>query len=441
MKKTVRYFDVAPLIVEAGSKTVIRIRPRFKHAAFPPADQMRVRVVPALGAMPDGRHVNYSWENSGDALELIHRQMKDGVLEVAAHFHGEQEHLIFVEKPDGTPILDFNVYSLMPDLCKLRPFKGDFHIHTTGSDGQECPEYVAARYREEGFDFIAITDHRQYGPSLAALDCWKAYRTGLKLYPGEEVHPPDCPVHIVNFGGAFSVNEIFRKEEQRFRAEVEARIPGLGEVTPGVSPFAVAAAEWGFDKIREAGGLAVYCHPYWDVRGWNVISGALADEVFKRRKFDAFELIGGFWKHQSDSNLYQIVRCYEEWAKDGAFPVVGLSDSHGTDREGLFGWYYTLVFAESDSLSDLIAAIRAGNSVAVDAPAGERAYCLGSYRLVRYAQFLLREYFPKHQRLCRTEGEIMQELLGGEAKLAEVLPVLGGRPAAFRESVFGKTPE
>ncbi len=441
MKKTINYFEVAPLIVEAGSQTTIRIRPRFKHAAFPPPEEMRVRVVPALGAMPDGRQVDFSWGYGEDTLELIRWKLEDGTLEVAAHFHDEQEHLIFVEKPDGTPILDFNIYSLKPDLYRLRPFKGDFHIHTTGSDGQECPEYVAARYREEGFDFIAITDHRQYGPSLAAIDYWKAYRTGLKLYPGEEVHPPDGPVHIVNFGGSFSVNEIFREDELRFRAEVEARIPGLGAIAPGVSPFAVAAAEWTFDKIREAGGLAVYCHPYWDVRGWNVISGALADEVFKRRKFDAFELIGGYWKHQSDSNLYQVVRCYEEWAKHGAFPVVGLSDSHGTDRDGLFGWYYTLVFAESDNLRDLIAAIRAGNSVAVDAPADERAHCIGNYRLVRYSQFLLREYFPKHQWLCRAEGEIMRDILGGEAKLTETLSALSSRPAEFRAAVFGKDAE
>lgn len=433
MKKTVRYFDVAPLIVEAGKKAVVRIKPRFKQAALPPESEFQVRIAPAMGATAGGRHLNHG---QMDHLEPVKWKLKDGVLELEAYFHDEQEHLIFVDKPDGTPIRTFNIYSLKPDLYKLRPFKGDFHIHTTGSDGQECPEYVAARYREGGFDFIAISDHHKYEPSLQAIDYWKQYRTGLKLYPGEEVHPPDCPVHMVNFGGSFSVNEIFRKNEKRFRREVEKRIPGLGAVTPGVDPFAVAATEWCFDKIREGGGLAVYCHPYWDIRGWNAISGALADEVFKRRKFDAFEMIGGYWKHQSDSNLYQVVRCYEEWAQGGAFPVVGLSDSHGTDRDGLFSWYYTLVLAKSDKLEDLVAAIRAGNSVAVDAPADERAHCLGSYRLVRYTQFLLREYFPRHQWLCRTEGEAMQDLLGGEETLAKILPVLGRRSAEFRRSAF-----
>ena len=436
MKDTVRYFDVAPLVVAAGKEATIRIRPRFDHARFPAKNEFRVRVIPSMGAMPDGRHVDFTWGAADDNFELISWDLVEGVLEIRARFHGEQQHMIFVEKTDGAPIRDFSVYSLEPDLYKLRPFKGDFHIHTTSSDGQECPEYVAARHREEGFDFIAISDHHKYEPSLQAIDYWKPYKTGLKLYPGEEVHPPDCPVHIINFGGSFSVNEIFRKNEKKFRREVEKRIPGLGEITPGVSPFAVATTEWVFDKIREGGGLAVYCHPYWDIRGWNVISGALADEVFKRGKFDALEMIGGFWKHQTDSNLYQIVRTYEEWAGGNVFPVVGLSDSHGTHRDGLFGWYYTLVFAKSDKLEDLVNAIRAGNSVAVEALEGERMHCHGSYRLVRYAQFLQREYFPRHRSICRTEGEIMSDILGGEPVLAGTLAKFAGRPAAFRERAF-----
>lgn len=436
MKNTIKYFDVSPLVVPAGQKTTIRIRPRFKQAVFPPENEFRVWVVPSMGAMPDGRHVDYQCNSNGDPMELISWKLAGDTLEVQAHFHDEQRHLIFVEKNDGTPIWDFSVYSLKPDLYKLRPFKGDFHIHTNYSDGHECPEYVAARYREEGFDFIAITDHRKYEPSVQAADYWKQYETGLKLYPGEEVHPPDCLVHIVNFGGSFSINEIFRQNEELFRSEVEKRISGLGQVTPGVSPFAVAATEWVFDKIREGGGLAVYCHPYWETHGWNVISGALADEIFKRRKFDAFELVGGFWKHQTDSNLYQIVRSYEEWNKNGMYPVVGLSDSHGTERGGLFGWYYTLVFAQSDNLEDLVTAIRSGYSVAVENLADERMHCHGSYRLVRYGQFLLREYFPRHQSICRPEGEIMLDILGGENVLAKALPLLSERPAAFRERSF-----
>ena len=37
--------------------------------------------------------------------------------------------------------------------------KGNLHAHTTFSDGRRPVEQVIARYREMGYDFLAITDH------------------------------------------------------------------------------------------------------------------------------------------------------------------------------------------------------------------------------------------------------------------------------------------
>ncbi|MBQ6470456.1 MAG: hypothetical protein IJJ33_00605 [Victivallales bacterium] len=37
----------------------------------------------------------------------------------------------------------------------------------------------------------------------------------------------------------------------------------------------------------------------------------------------------------------------------------------------------------------------------------------GSFRLVRYVQFLMREYFPEHDELCQTEGNMMLSALRG----------------------------
>ena len=43
-------------------------------------------------------------------------------------------------------------------------YKGNLHSHTVNSDGFLTAKEVIARYAEEGYDFIAITDH------------WKAYK-------------------------------------------------------------------------------------------------------------------------------------------------------------------------------------------------------------------------------------------------------------------------
>ena len=38
-------------------------------------------------------------------------------------------------------------------------YKGNLHTHSTNSDGRLSPEEVIGLYREEGYDFLALTDH------------------------------------------------------------------------------------------------------------------------------------------------------------------------------------------------------------------------------------------------------------------------------------------
>ena len=43
-----------------------------------------------------------------------------------------------------------------------KPFyRGNTHCHTTRSDGRRSPEEVIALYREAGYDFLTLTDHRK----------------------------------------------------------------------------------------------------------------------------------------------------------------------------------------------------------------------------------------------------------------------------------------
>ena len=41
-------------------------------------------------------------------------------------------------------------------------YKGNLHCHTTDSDGDCTPEEVVKRYKEQGYSFLAITDHNVY---------------------------------------------------------------------------------------------------------------------------------------------------------------------------------------------------------------------------------------------------------------------------------------
>ena len=42
---------------------------------------------------------------------------------------------------------------------ELQWYKGNTHSHTLWSDGNEFPEMVAVWYKEQGYDFLALTDH------------------------------------------------------------------------------------------------------------------------------------------------------------------------------------------------------------------------------------------------------------------------------------------
>ncbi len=443
-------YEVFPLVVPADSEAEIRIRPKFGHRKFPAAAKLKVTLLPLDGLCPDG--VWRGPERSGDCGELAGWSLEpDGSLLVRGRFAGEQEHNLTVEMEEpgcrtadrwslrGGESVRFNLYSVGADLYGLLPFKGDFHMHSEESDGRESPEYVAARCREFGMDFIAVTDHSRYHPSLRAMKVWRELPTGLKLYPGEEVHTPDNPVHIINFGGSASVNDLARSDEAKYRGEVAALAAELGELPPGLDPFPVAASHWAFDRIREAGGVAVFCHPYWQQRQY-MITEAVTSEILRRRRFDAFELIGGFYPSQWRSNNFQVARYGEEQAAGGRFPVVGLSDSHGVDRDferdRLAGWYYTLALAESDEFPDLAAAIRAGRCAAVEQVGSGIPRVHGEFRLVRYLSFLLESYFPYHDRLCAEEGMLMADALGGDPVAKEALRVLSGRAAEFRRRCF-----
>ncbi|RMD80591.1 MAG: hypothetical protein D6820_06475, partial [Lentisphaerae bacterium] len=51
----------------------------------------------------------------------------------------------------------------------------------------------------------------------------------------------------------------------------------------------------------------------------------------------------------------------------------------------------------------------------------------GPFRLAKYAYFLLREYFPLHDRLCAEEGIAMMAYLEGDKEAANRLRTLQGQ--------------
>jgi hypothetical protein len=63
-------------------------------------------------------------------------------------------------------------------------FKGNTHAHTTESDGDSSPEYVARWYKDHEYDFLVLSDHNVF-TDPAALSY--LVDSSFLLVPGEEV--------------------------------------------------------------------------------------------------------------------------------------------------------------------------------------------------------------------------------------------------------------
>lgn len=110
----------------------------------------------------------------------------------------------------------------------------------------------------------------------------------------------------------------------------------------------------------------------------------------------------------------QVARYQEECAKGKPIPIVGASDAHGTDRDHLFGWYWTLVLSPELTQEAIFASIKDLYSVAVETLPGERALIYGPFRISKYAYFLWREVLPLKNRLCEEEGRLMHARIAGQ---------------------------
>lgn len=418
MKTENRYYDITPRVLQADSEAEITIRPLYDHCRFAAGKPYTIQHY----LMDDSPMA----AKSASAGTYTIKPDKADRLRFRSCFPGEQEHWVHVTPPptQNAPAIDFRLFSLRPDLFGRRPFKGDPHIHSNRSDGRESPAYVAAACRRIGLDFMAVTDHHRYAPSLEAVQAFANIKHDLRIFPGEEVHPPDVPVHLINFGGCFSVNALFKTA--RYKREVKQIMAEIAATCrPAVDPYQAAASVWSCTKIREGGGLSVFCHPHWISGSTYNVSENLNEWIFEHHPFDAFELIGGYSRQELDSNQLQVAWYNDQRVKGRGTPVVGASDAHGCERGDLFGWYYTIVF--SRSLDDLLESVRQGYSVAVEALPGDIVRPHAPYRLVKYTLFLAREILPFHDELCTEEGRLMLEHIAGNPPAGSNLARLNGR--------------
>jgi predicted metal-dependent phosphoesterase TrpH len=304
MKTVLTNYDVYPKVIRSGRETEITIRALGDHARFLDGDVYTLTISP----------MNETTRNEeGSEYPSYDLRPAGGVLVFRHPFGNEGQYLLRVEAkaehgPRALPA-ELRLYAVDEDLFALRPWRGDMHVHSFRSDGREAPAIVAANYRKGGFDFLALTDHERYEPSLEMIEAYRGVAVDLGLFTGEEVHPPRNHTHYIHVGGGWSVNALIRKDPEAYRQEV-LRLSKELEIPGGLNREEFASCYWVCREIHRAGGLAIMVHPNWIHEGAYHSGESMARYMIASKLFDAFEIIGGqsLEENQPQVSLWQEMR-------------------------------------------------------------------------------------------------------------------------------------
>lgn len=458
MDDLLRDYDVYPKVFRCGKETQIHVRPTGARPQFVPGQSYRL----VICALEQGNPAEFPACADFRAFDVIADEM--GGFTLHHTFATEQMYFLRFEDQEGKRIVQFPVYAVKEDLAQRYPFIGDLHMHTNRSDGRQTPPVVAANYRRHGYDFTVISDHRRYWPSLEAIDAYKDVPLEFTIVPGEEVHMPMVDgmrnaVHIVNFGGEYSINALTegdaideKGDDPKYRSlygkcpeympkpmydQMMRDLIAKADLPEGIDPYAAVCCKWVFDEIKKANGLGIYAHPTWIANVYHVPE-KFTEYLMETQPFDAFEVLGG--ENYFEQNGFQTIRYYEDRAKGRRYPIVGSTDSHNSyasSRNSLI--CSTIIFAPENERTALIGAVKDFYSVAVDTISPEFRL-VGENRLVRYGCFLLKNYFPIHDELCAEEGRLMRQYVTGTSEereeAAALLKAINGRMKRLREKYF-----
>ena len=207
-------------------------------------------------------------------------------------------------------------------------YKGNLHVHTTVSDGRKAPEEVMALYQENGYDFLALTDHWKVSPT-------QQYKNMLVLSGMEIDYTFEKQVlHVVCILRDAGILEKLNREN---------RLPYQEAI----------------DLVNSLGGAAIVAHPAWSLNTYDFllgIEGACAAEVYNT-------VSGAPWNgtRADSSGILDVV---STWGK--YYPLVASDDAHFYTGDQCTS--FTMVQADSLTPEGIISALKRGSFYASQGP-------------------------------------------------------------------------
>ncbi len=212
---------------------------------------------------------------------------------------------------------------------KLPFLKGNFHTHTTESDGQMTPAEAMKAYRQKGYDFLAVTDHRKLTvPQSGEIP------EGLIWIPGTELDYTleNQVCHLLGLGIRPGIEKLYDKQK---------------------------GPQHGIDAIHACGGLAVLAHPSWSLNttGFMLeLDGVDAVEIWNSVSMPPYNAARG-----DSSMLLDPV-----FAHNRLWPVLANDDTHYYGEDFARGW--NMVQPRARTAQAILEAVREGRAYCTQGP-------------------------------------------------------------------------
>lgn len=214
-------------------------------------------------------------------------------------------------------------------------WRGNIHGHSTNSDGHLSPEDACQAYREQGYDFVCLSDHFRPSFNFPVSDTRPFRANGLTTILGAEVHAPKTTRgvdwHILAVG-------------------LPADFPATTETETGIELAR---------RCAEAGAFVAIAHPAW----YNLeLEDALALDA--AHSVEVYNHTCAVHTSRGDSSAM-----WDALLSTGRrISAIAVDDSHwkpGTP-DAFGGW--VMVKAEENEPDELLAALKAGRFYATQGP-------------------------------------------------------------------------
>lgn len=222
-----------------------------------------------------------------------------------------------------------------------RFYRGNLHTHSTRSDGVLEPEEVCRRYRDEGYDFMALTDHF-IGFYKYPITDTRPFRTGnFTTILGAELHT-----------GRQQSGDLWHILAVGLPADfVPPDAPHFSPVEGSETPAALA------QRAVEAGAFVAIAHPDWSgitLAETRAIEAAHAVEAYNHGCYAGCDR--GFGFAINDLLLSEGRR----------INLIATDDAHFSEPDHFGGW--VMVKAEENEPEALLAALKAGRYYSSQGP-------------------------------------------------------------------------